>query len=141
MRFWFFNAALCCSFQLIFFLSWFCIKSFSHEGFNSFLPGYKFILVVILLQELTDFFPQITVFLLRYGFCRLIAMSPSNRSRPLILGLILLRQFFWTDFVALLSALWNQAVCKFDLLMSINRNSKLKAEFQGTYLDRKRSDN
>ena len=38
---------------------------FSLAGFNSFLPSNRFVLVIVLLQELTVFFLQIAVFLLR----------------------------------------------------------------------------
>ena len=41
---------------------------FSLAGSNSFLSGYRFISVVVLLQELTVFFLQMTVFCWVYGF-------------------------------------------------------------------------
>ena len=42
----------------------FRLLRFSLAGFNSFLSSYRFILSVVLLQELTVFSPQIKVFLL-----------------------------------------------------------------------------
>ena len=41
---------------------------FSLAGFNTFLSCSRFILVVVLFQELAVFFPQITVFFSYYGF-------------------------------------------------------------------------
>ena len=53
----------------LFFLQMMRLIRFYVAGFNIFLASYRYILVVVPLQELTVFFLQITVFLLHLWAC------------------------------------------------------------------------